>query len=47
MCVGHVVVFDLGGGTLDVSYVQLTGTDIRVKAAAGNQLLGGRDFDSW
>ena len=39
------LVFDLGGGTLDVSLVERFGDVISVTAASGDNHLGGRDFD--
>lgn len=39
------VVYDLGGGTFDVSIVQLNGTSMTVVATAGNHRLGGKDWD--
>lgn len=41
----HLLVFDLGGGTLDVSLVQNNGGLICVNAVAGDNHLGGDDFD--
>ena len=41
-----VLVFDLGGGTFDVSILQLGDGVFEVKATAGNNHLGGDDFDS-
>ncbi len=40
-----VLVFDLGGGTFDVSVLQLGDGIFEVKATAGNNHLGGDDFD--
>ena len=40
-----VLVFDLGGGTFDVSILELDEGVFQVKATAGNNLLGGDDFD--
>ncbi len=40
-----VVVYDLGGGTFDVSVLEIGDGVIEVKATAGNNLLGGYDFD--
>ncbi len=40
-----VLVFDLGGGTFDVSILELGGGVIEVKATSGNNYLGGDDFD--
>ncbi|MBW4516601.1 MAG: molecular chaperone DnaK [Timaviella obliquedivisa GSE-PSE-MK23-08B] len=41
-----VLVFDLGGGTFDVSVLQLGDGVFEVKATSGNNRLGGDDFDS-
>jgi len=41
-----VLVFDLGGGTFDVSILQLGDNVFEVKATAGNNHLGGDDFDN-
>ncbi|MDH6059082.1 molecular chaperone DnaK [Chrysosporum bergii ANA360D] len=40
-----ILVFDLGGGTFDVSILQLGGGVFEVKATSGNNQLGGDDFD--
>jgi len=40
-----VLVFDLGGGTFDVSILELDGGLFRVIATSGNNLLGGDDWD--
>ncbi len=42
---GHILVYDLGGGTFDVSIVEMMGGILEVKASSGNNLLGGEDFD--
>ena len=42
---GTFVVYDLGGGTFDVSVLQLTRGLFEVKATGGNSALGGDDFD--
>ncbi|MGB7273376.1 MAG: molecular chaperone DnaK [Geitlerinemataceae cyanobacterium] len=41
-----VLVFDLGGGTFDVSILQLGDGVFEVNATAGNNHLGGDDFDN-
>ena len=41
-----ILVFDLGGGTFDVSILQLGDGIFEVKSTAGNNHLGGDDFDS-
>ncbi|GAY76351.1 chaperone protein DnaK [Sporolactobacillus inulinus] len=40
-----ILVFDLGGGTFDVSILELGDGIFEVKATAGNNQLGGDDFD--
>ncbi|KAK5642017.1 hypothetical protein RI129_008184 [Pyrocoelia pectoralis] len=42
----NVLVFDLGGGTFDVSIVSVKDKNITVRATSGNTFLGGRDFDN-
>ena len=42
---GTFVVYDLGGGTFDVSILQLSKGLFQVKATGGNSALGGDDFD--
>ena len=41
-----IVVFDLGGGTLDISILTVTEGVIDVEATSGDPFLGGRDFDN-
>ncbi len=41
-----ILVFDLGGGTFDVSVLQLGDGVFEVKSTAGNNHLGGDDFDN-
>ena len=41
-----ILVFDLGGGTLDVTLLELETDDITVKAHSGIMHLGGEDFDN-
>ena len=41
----NIIVFDLGGGTFDVSVVQLRGGVFEVVATCGDNNLGGEDFD--
>ena len=43
---GIALIYDLGGGTFDVSVVELDGGNIRVLATDGVRLLGGVDWDS-
>jgi len=42
----HVLIFDLGGGTFDVSLLSIDDGIFEVKATAGDTHLGGEDFDS-
>lgn len=42
---GKVLVFDIGGGTFDVSILELGDGVFEVKATSGNNHLGGDDFD--
>jgi len=42
---GCYLVFDFGGGTLDVSAVDLDGRAVSVKSSIGEPSLGGADFD--
>lgn len=42
---GHVAVYDLGGGTFDVSILELADGVFHVKATNGDTFLGGEDFD--
>ena len=43
---GTVLVYDLGGGTFDVSLLKLTDGVFKVIATTGNTRLGGDDFDN-
>ncbi|HSP78511.1 MAG TPA: Hsp70 family protein, partial [Myxococcaceae bacterium] len=42
---GHALVFDLGGGTFDVTVLEVTDGVYEVKATGGDPVLGGEDFD--
>ncbi|XP_076811938.1 heat shock cognate 71 kDa protein-like [Clavelina lepadiformis] len=42
----NVLIFDLGGGTFDVSILTIESGLFEVKATAGNTHLGGEDFDN-
>jgi molecular chaperone DnaK (HSP70) len=44
--VHHVLVYDIGGGTLDVSLLFISDGNIQVVASEGDELLGGGDFDA-
>jgi molecular chaperone HscC len=41
---GRILVFDLGGGTFDVSILELFDGVVEVHASAGDNFLGGEDF---
>jgi molecular chaperone DnaK len=41
----HILVYDLGGGTLDVTVLEMFQGVLEVKASSGNNQLGGKDFD--
>lgn len=41
----NFIVFDFGGGTLDVSLVEAFDNMVEIKAVAGDNHLGGKDFD--
>lgn len=41
----HILVYDFGGGTLDVTVLELFEGVIEVKSSCGNNRLGGKDFD--
>ncbi|KAL5510736.1 hypothetical protein EMCRGX_G006334 [Ephydatia muelleri] len=41
---GNILVYDLGGGTFDVSILQVNGGSFEVKSTNGNTHLGGEDF---
>lgn len=41
----RVLVFDLGGGTFDVTVIEIDGEKIEVRATGGDHQLGGLDWD--
>lgn len=41
----NFLVFDLGGGTFDVTVMEIRGTTLRAVASDGNAELGGKDWD--
>lgn len=41
----RILVFDLGGGTFDVTVMEISGDRIEVKATNGDHQLGGKDWD--
>lgn len=42
----HILVYDLGGGTFDVTVLTITDGVIRVRATGGDRELGGFEFDN-
>ena len=42
----RVAVYDLGGGTFDISILEMADGVFRVRSTAGDTFLGGEDFDS-
>lgn len=42
---GCYAVYDLGGGTFDISIISISGQDVEVRASNGIHKLGGHDFD--
>lgn len=43
--VKHILIYDLGGGTFDVSLIRVEGNQSHVIASDGHSKLGGQDFD--
>ncbi|KAF9609613.1 hypothetical protein IFM89_017708 [Coptis chinensis] len=43
---GLIAVFDLGGGTFDVSILEISNGVFEVKSTNGDTFLGGEDFDN-
>jgi molecular chaperone DnaK (HSP70) len=41
----HVLIYDIGGGTLDTSLLYMNGKSVNVLGVAGDNRLGGSDFD--
>ncbi len=41
----HVLIYDLGGGTFDVTLLEMFDGVLEVKASSGDNQLGGKDFD--
>ena len=39
------LVFDLGGGTFDVTIIEIDQNNIRVRSTDGDHMLGGKDWD--
>jgi molecular chaperone DnaK (HSP70) len=47
VCVRHrIAVYDLGGGTFDISILQMQSGVFEVRATNGDTFLGGEDFDN-
>ena len=42
----NVLIFDLGGGTFDVSVLNINGGIFTVRSTCGDTHLGGEDFDN-
>jgi len=42
---GNYLIYDLGGGTFDISLVEIRNKDVKVLNSLGNSKLGGIDFD--
>ncbi|XP_065184874.1 heat shock 70 kDa protein-like isoform X2 [Sycon ciliatum] len=42
----NLLVYDLGGGTLDVTVLEVEGTVFEIRSTSGDMQLGGQDFDS-
>ncbi len=43
---GRIMVYDLGGGTLDITVLEINGDNIDILLSEGARHLGGTDFDS-
>lgn len=43
---GHIAVYDLGGGTFDISILEVDDGVFHVKSTNGDTFLGGEDFDN-
>ncbi|MBQ1310854.1 MAG: Hsp70 family protein [Blautia sp.] len=41
------LIYDLGGGTLDISVARMTGAHVSLLAQGGREMCGGRDMDRW
>jgi len=42
-----VLIYDLGGGTFDVTVMDIGAQDIRILSSSGDNRLGGKDWDDW
>lgn len=43
---GRVLIYDLGGGTFDVTVADVDGQDVKILCSEGDHKLGGIDFDN-
>ena len=43
---GKIAVYDLGGGTFDISILEISDGAFELKSARGDNFLGGKDFDA-
>ena len=43
----NIFIFDLGGGTFDVSIASIKGGKVQIKSTSGDANLGGEDFDNF
>jgi molecular chaperone DnaK len=41
----RILVYDLGGGTFDVSVIEVSGAGVQILVTGGDHELGGKDFD--
>ena len=46
MLLHRIAVYHLGGGTFDVSIIEVNGGSFKVRSTSGNTSLGGVDFDN-
>jgi len=42
---GRIMIYDLGGGTLDITILEIEGDDVRILTSEGARRLGGSNFD--
>jgi molecular chaperone DnaK len=42
---GRLLIYDLGGGTLDITIIEVDGDDYRIRVSEGARRLGGANFD--
>ena len=42
----NLLIYDLGGGTLDVTVLEVEGSVFEIRSTSGDMQLGGQDFDS-